>query len=414
VGLRTALFFAHECAPHHRVESTMGAQRPAQFAKHLPEFGWRALVVCCDINRRRSVGRGDREAIETEVAQRWAEADPETSLLVPTPSLTSDGAIDAAWTHLQEPKARGARAVARRALTLAKYPLGDHSQSWQPCARWAAEVLAHHGAIDVCVGEHGPDAGLFLARWFHDTHGIPWIADFRDPILRPFKGWRRRFYRPVARRLVGTAQHVVNITPHWAEFDSDLFGRPATCIPNGFDPEEYPAAEPDAGFTVSYVGNLVPEQPIELALAAWAAFIATPFHRRTQACPSGLPGPRARSRAQRCSQCRSRDHARCRWADESQRNASPHEALTASPALLGRRPGSEVFPSPRAVSGKGLRILRSTPPHSLHARRRWPTRPTPQRDPHGRHLLVSRGSLGLLRRGLYRMATGRKARLPAR
>ena len=53
MGLRTALFFAYECAPHHRAESTMGAQRPAQFAKHLPEFGWRALVL-----RRQSTPHG--------------------------------------------------------------------------------------------------------------------------------------------------------------------------------------------------------------------------------------------------------------------------------------------------------------------------------------------------------------------
>ena len=273
MGLRTALFFAHECAPHHRAESTMGAQRPAQFAGHLPEFGWRALVVCCDAKRRRSARRGDREAVETEVAQRWAAADREASLLVPTPSLASDGAIDAAWTHLHEREVTGVLAVARRLLTLAKYPRGDQSQSWQPCARWAAEVLARECAIDVCVGEHGPDAGLFLARWFHEAHGVPWVADFRDPILRPFERWRRRLYRPVARRLVATAEHVVNVTPYWAELDRELFALPATCIPNGFDPAEFPPDEPDEIFTVSYVGNLVPEQPIELALEAWASFV---------------------------------------------------------------------------------------------------------------------------------------------
>lgn len=274
MGLRTALFFAHECAPHHRAESTMGAQRPAQFAKHLPEFGWRALVLCCDANRRRTARRGDRASIEAEVAQRSAEADPESSLLVPTPSLVSDGVIDATWSHLQKRDTSGGLTLMRRALTLAKYSLGDHSQSWQPCARWAAEALDRQCTIDACVGEHGPDAGLFLARWFNRKHGVPWIADFRDPILRPVGYWSRYLYRPVARHLVSTAEHVLNVTPYWTELDRELFGRHATCIPNGFDPEDYPAEELEPEFTVSYTGNLVPEQPIEIALDAWAIFVA--------------------------------------------------------------------------------------------------------------------------------------------
>ncbi len=282
--LKTVLLFAHECAPYHHAEGTIGAQRPAQFAAHLPEFGWRAIVVCCDGKRRRVAGRGDREAVETEVAQRLAEADPETSLIVPTPSLTSDGAIDAAWTRLHQRADTGVLSAPRRMLTLAKYPLGDQSQPWQPCARWAAEVIARECAIDVCVGEHGPDAGLFLARWFHESHGVPWVADFRDPILRPFEGVLHNVYRPFARRLVATAEHVVNVTPYWAELDHDLFAVPTTCIPNGFDPAEFPPDDPDKPdepdgsdetFTVSYTGNLVREQPIELALEAWAAFVST-------------------------------------------------------------------------------------------------------------------------------------------
>ena len=94
-------------------------------------------------------------------------------------------------------------------------------------------------------------------------------------LLCPFQRWRRRLYRPVARRLVATAEHVVNVTPYWSELDRELFAMPATCIPNGFDPAEFPPDEPDEIFTVSYVGNLVPEQPIELALEAWASFVGT-------------------------------------------------------------------------------------------------------------------------------------------
>jgi len=260
----------------------MGAQRVAQFAKHLPAFGWRARVVCCDAARRRVARRSDRARVEAEVRERVAAADPQASLLVPTPSLASDGLLDAAWMRVQAREGRAARLLARKTLTAAKLAAGGYSQSWQPCARWAAEEVARGSEIHACVGEHGPDAGLFLGRWFSRAHGVPWVADFRDPILRPFEPWRRRLYRPLARRLVSTASHVVNVTPPWTAADRELFGLPGTCIPNGFDPDEFAPAEirpPEERFAVSYVGNLVPEQPIELFVEAWADFVR------------GLPAP---------------------------------------------------------------------------------------------------------------------------
>jgi glycosyltransferase involved in cell wall biosynthesis len=259
---RTVLMFAHECAPHHRARSTVGAQRPAQFAKYLPEFGWRAVVVCCDAQARRSLDPEELDVVDALVDDALSSSDPQASLVIATPSLTHDGLLDRAWIHSVEERGRSGplRRAARRALTAAKFVRGDYSQSWQPCARRAASRLASRISVDAVLGEHSPDAGLFLARWFSHAYGVPWVLDLRDPILSPFRGVSRRVYRPIARRLVRSAAATIAVTPRWAAFDRQLFGRPVHCIPNGFDPEDYVSPPPPPGsgepLQIVYSGNV--------------------------------------------------------------------------------------------------------------------------------------------------------------
>ncbi|MFN2399750.1 MAG: hypothetical protein ABR543_14105 [Gemmatimonadaceae bacterium] len=270
--MRTVLIFTHECAPFHRPESTVGAQRPAQFAKYLPQFGWRALVICCDASRR---GSGCEESLEQNVRAAAEHADPHESLIVPTASLAWNGVLDRSWRALLPREGRNSRTrdVLRKPLTTAKLFTGDYSQSWQPCARRAAKVIASSVQVHACVGEHSPDAGIFLARWFSHTYGVPWIADFRDPVLQPLNPVMRRVYTPIVRRLVSSAAALVNVTPYWSELDSRLFGRPVTTIPNGFDPEEFAHAKADVSethFVIAYTGNIWAEMRPETFFAGLA------------------------------------------------------------------------------------------------------------------------------------------------
>jgi glycosyltransferase involved in cell wall biosynthesis len=170
-----------------------------------------------------------------------------------------------------------ASVLARKALTVAKFWTGDYSQAWQPCARWAAEAAADEVPIDACIGEHSPDAGLFLASWFSARYGVPWIADFRDPVLQPLPPVARRIYAPVVRRLVATAASTINVNPIWADYDRELFGRPAWAISNGFDPDDFaaPLEAPTERFTVAYLGNIIPAQRIEIFLEGLAIARAT-------------------------------------------------------------------------------------------------------------------------------------------
>lgn len=261
-ALKTVLIFAHECAPWHRPQSTAGAERVAQFAKHLPAFGWRAVVICCDATRRRTGTRAQLATVGREAVERVRAADPRESVIVPTPSLPYDGLLDRAWHAAFSSNGRPTRSwddSARRLLTMAKFVTGDYSQSWQPCARAAAAALAAERPADLCIAEHSPDAGVFLARWYSRKFGTRWIADFRDPVIRPFTGFARTIYAPVAAHLLREASATIAVNPVLAELDRARFGKPACSVPNGFDRDDFPATDGEprnARFTIAYAGNI--------------------------------------------------------------------------------------------------------------------------------------------------------------
>ena len=267
---RTVLIFAHECAPFHRRESMVAGQRPAQFAKHLPAFGWRAIVLCCDARER---GTGSPAEVGTRVVSALRAASPGESVVIPTPSLPWDGVLDRAWRRASL-GSTALHTALRKVLTGLKLTTGDYSQGWQPCARAAAAAVVAETRIDACVGAHTPDAGLFLGRWFSDSFGVPWVADFRDFILQPIAPMLRAPYARFARRLVRTAEATINVTPYWTELDEELFGLPAATIPNGFDPDEFPALRRSVRgdrLTIAYNGNLIPQMRMRLFLEGLAA-----------------------------------------------------------------------------------------------------------------------------------------------
>ena len=279
--VKTVVIFAHECAPYHRPQSTIGAQRPAQFAKWLPEFGWRVVVICCDRDRRRTLDARGISEVGNETTKRLLSERAKSSIILPTPSLLADGPVDRVWHSLASSPISGKQPALslRKGLTALKLRTGDYSQSWQPCARLAATTLAGTMAVDVCVGEHGPDAGLFLGAWFSRRYGVPWIADFRDPVLQGRAPLMRTVYEPIVKRLVRSAYATVNVTPQWASQDAVLFGKEAVCVTNGYDPEEMLAAKPRSSngqVTISYLGQvLTPDQSLEPFLSGMALVAAS-------------------------------------------------------------------------------------------------------------------------------------------
>src|SRR5690606_7239057 len=143
-------------------------------------------------------------------------------LIIPTPSLKHDGIIDKLWfSQVRTDQASGTFISGsrlnpfRKILTLIKLFSGDYSQSWQPVALKVAEKIMSRHKVDICIGEHSPDAGIFLASAFSKKYKLPWVADFRDPILQPHNPVNQIIYKKIVKSLLHSCAATINVTPYW-------------------------------------------------------------------------------------------------------------------------------------------------------------------------------------------------------
>jgi glycosyltransferase involved in cell wall biosynthesis len=207
------------------------------------------------------------------------------SLIIPLPSLKYADLIDKIWWKFTEtdpeigtvmPKGGILGGFVRKICTVIKYFNGDHSQSWHLPAKLAAEELMNLLNIDLCIGEHGPSAGLFLAKWFNVRYNLPWIVDFRDPVDRG----QSKLIRPILllyyKRILKTASFLMAVTPYWAELDQKRFGKKTIFLPNGFDKSHYKVSKVkrrNTIFKIVYIGSIHYSQNMDLFLRGYKQFI---------------------------------------------------------------------------------------------------------------------------------------------
>ena len=137
--MKTVLILAYECAPYHRPGSVIGAQRPYQFAKHLPKFGWRAIVLCCDFSGRYFLDPREHWEliVKKEVSEKLSNGKSHQSLTIPLPSLRFADIFDKIWlSSVFFDKIKGTfsakpnfwNGLKRKITSFIKLFRGDHSQ----------------------------------------------------------------------------------------------------------------------------------------------------------------------------------------------------------------------------------------------------------------------------------------------
>ncbi|MBY0230134.1 MAG: glycosyltransferase, partial [Gemmataceae bacterium] len=158
-----------------------------------------------------------------------------------------------------------ARIPAGTRLFPVEYPRGaPKALRWlSPYGIWLWHARA---AVRRAIDEMKPDAVLtsgpphcihLLGRHAQKHGRLPWIADFRDPwvttaeILPP-TGWQRLWEGFWERRVFRQADALVVNAPHALSSLAEAVpsvARKLHCIPNGYDPEAFPATayHPSAG-----------------------------------------------------------------------------------------------------------------------------------------------------------------------
>lgn len=230
-----------------------GVHRVLSFTQHLPRHGWACTVVCA--------GEHDYWVRDESLRARVPEG---------TEILRAEGG-SALSTLLRFRRAAGTdgrRSGAGFALLrpLSElFLLPDSYIGWAGKARAVAERRIAAGGIDAILSSSPPDSAHLAAAPLAQAHGLPWVADFRDPWIglsfkQPPTPWHAARQRALESRVVTQADLVLaaSQTHHDALAQRPDAPRRLQFLPNGFEPApeaDAPAAHP-AHFTIAFTGQL--------------------------------------------------------------------------------------------------------------------------------------------------------------
>lgn len=200
---------------HFPPSAASGSHRLLGFARHLPSYGWRAIVV--------APPRLPWEAVDPDLAGEL----PEETVVYPVPHEL-DGLLGLPLRYLA-------------------YYASWIPRAWPSCAR---AIRRHQPEVLVTSGP--PHAvhvfGLLVKRRF----GLPWIADFRDPWVAGGSGGRSRrvrdrFTAAMESAVMATADGIVANAPRAADVIRGHYPAASdkvVTITNGYDPERFRPRRP--------------------------------------------------------------------------------------------------------------------------------------------------------------------------
>jgi glycosyltransferase involved in cell wall biosynthesis len=253
--VKNLLLVAHNFPP----AAGPAVQRPAKFAKYLPEFGYRPLVLASGAPRNKHA--------------------PDQSLL--------DG--------LQQTEVVSCYGRERYLPLLQRAGLGflakfcllpDREVLWVPAALRAATELAKQRPLHAIFTTVRPWSCVLLGQQLKKTLGIPWVLDYRDPWTTGNTSWPTPLHRwhdvRQEREAVRAADAIVVVTPTMKELLVKAFPEArgkVHVICNGYDGEDFidltPAPPPDR-LRIGYTGGLVDYDPFWGGLAALRAKLLRP------------------------------------------------------------------------------------------------------------------------------------------
>ena len=235
---KIALFIVYSFPP----AGGPGVQRPAKFVKYLPGFGWRPVVL-------------------TVTPDAYPVLDPTLVDDIPpdTPIIRAKSydvrALRPTFQRVHLDKAHTAINAAMQ--------LPDAAMFWARFARAPLRqmIAAHHP--DIIFSSSPPASAHLLAQWAHETFGLPWVADFRDPwsenVLHPYPPGYKTINRRQEQSVLRSAQMITTVSQPLVDVIrrvSDDDNLAITIIENGYDEDDvtrWPPPQTDR-FTIVYTG----------------------------------------------------------------------------------------------------------------------------------------------------------------
>lgn len=239
---------------HFPPDASIGALRPAKFAKYLPQFDWKPIILtvddryypCVDESKLRDVGSVPEIYRTTLLPQlgriyvnlktRLQKRHLHTGLDKPHQSLTTEG------TSLSFP----------RRLFLSLEGLPDNKRNWIAPATWMGLKIILREKVDAIFTSGPPMSCHVIGLLLKAATGRRWIADFRDPWLlhrenslvastafsRAIEAWLERTTVINADRIVLTTERM-RADLHQRH---PAITRKTAVILNGYDPPDFNTA----------------------------------------------------------------------------------------------------------------------------------------------------------------------------
>lgn len=219
--LKRILMIAYHFPP---LAGSSGIQRTLRFVQHLPALGWQPLVLSAD-----------PRAYERTSDDLLADVPPGTV-------VRRAFALDTA-RHLT---------IAGRYFGWMARP--DRWVSWQFDAIRQGRKLIKEFKPDVIWSTYPIATAHVIAAALHKHSGIPWVADFRDPMAQdgyPADPVTRQHYLQIEAEAASHAAHCVFTTPGAAQDYRQRYPGAASrmvVLENGYDEESFAAAGPQDAY----------------------------------------------------------------------------------------------------------------------------------------------------------------------
>jgi glycosyltransferase involved in cell wall biosynthesis len=240
-------------------EVFLGSLRITGVVKHLPNHGWRPVVLTPQLPTGPALPRDDVEIVEyADLRAMYARLKHR---------LGGERFTEVAEVGTATRKPSATRQVVNATVEAGKRLLvPDPSIAWWPTGVRAARKWLTHSRADAILTSSNPLGPHFIGYSLRRREGIPWIADFRDlwtlNHYYPHGSFRRRLEGAIERRVIGSADAVVTLSDAYVERLRLFYGEgggPYHAIPLGFDPGIVPRVPPpvDNAFTITFTGNFV-------------------------------------------------------------------------------------------------------------------------------------------------------------
>ncbi|MBF0359272.1 MAG: glycosyltransferase [Magnetococcales bacterium] len=197
-----------------------GVQRTLSFCRDLPEFGWQPEILSAN-------------------PRVYSDHGPEQLTQIPPQTIVERAfALDAAKDL----------SIAGRYLRLTALP--DRWSSWRLWAVPKAMAMIKKNRPQIIWATYPIATSLLIAQTLHKKTGIPWVADFRDPMLYNAQAEdspTRRLFAKIEMESVMSAAKVITTTfghrQLYREKYPDIDDNRWQVIPNGYDESMFAEAE---------------------------------------------------------------------------------------------------------------------------------------------------------------------------